>query len=74
MYQYLKDTIMGGTASTSEPDTFQYECDTNIAQFVKSSYFFELSKHVEDYASVESVSSDGLYGIVNLHPKVALVG
>ena len=68
---------MGGASSTSSTavsNTFQYECDSNVAQFVKHNYFYELCKHVEDHAKVESVSSGGQNGIVNLRSKVALVG
>ena len=74
MYQYLKSKLVGGPSYTAIPNAFQYDCDSNVAEFVKNNYFYELSKQVESYADVESVSSGGQVGIVNLRPKVALVG
>ena len=65
---------MGGATSIAVSDAFQYECDSNVAQFVKNNYFSELCKHVEGYGNIESVSSDGQNGIVHLRSKVALVG
>ena len=61
-------------SSTAVSDVFQYECDSNVAQFVKNNYISELCKHVGDHANIESVSSGGQNGIVHLRSKVALVG
>ena len=74
MYQYFKSKLVGGPSYTAIPNPFHYDCDSNVAEFVKNNYFSELSKQVESYADVESVSSGGQVGIVNLRPKVALVG